>query len=269
MTKTLIAIVNASGIGRRVLFSSVFSGDAERSGFSGAIRGICIKGEIARLDALGCASRLSSDRYGVVVLNALVTALVVLLSAGCAHEKPPETVAHPELAVVHIRSVFPKSAGATEGIGFLISPDGLVATCSRFVDRDASISVTLSDGRSLPATFEQEDREGRIALIKVTGKPEEKLPFLPLQGDEFLPGVHIRAVGTSGVVHGEFEQFENLGSDVGFTAGGPVESGGPLLMDDNTVIGVVQGPADNRPGVQLATPVWRITRMVPSKAAGQ
>jgi hypothetical protein len=185
----------------------------------------------------------------------------LLAGSGCANDKPT-VVNHPELAVVRIHSVVPGMTSATDGIGFLISPDGIVATCSQLANRDARFIVTLNDGHVLPAAFVQNDPDGRISLIKIAG---EKLPFLPLQREEFLPGVHIRAVGPTGVVHAEFEQFENLGSDIGFTAGAAVESGGPLLMDDGTVIGVMQGPAGNRTGVQLATPVWRIARMMPTK----
>jgi len=258
MNQSNFVIAGTSGFGSPLSRRLLLGWDAQRSASIGAFLGIGVMRLNAPLDALRFASRLSR------VLIRFACIVGFLLAAGCAVEKPA-TVAHPELAVVRIRSTLPGGA-ATEGIGFLVSPDGLVATCNRLVDSRAYMTATFPDGHSLPAKFVQEDREGHVALIKVEG---DKLPFLPLQGDDFLPGVHIRAVGTGGAVNGEFEQFENSGSDVGFTVGGSVESGSPLLLDDNTVIGVVQGAAGNRPGVQLATPVWRIARMMPAKAPEQ
>lgn len=193
--------------------------------------------------------------FGVVLF---VAGLIFV--AGCAHEHQISTIDHPEAAIVRVHVATSGAAGPTEAIGFLVSAKGLIVTCAHLADDAASINVTLPDGRLLPAQFVQEDPDGDVALIKIVG---EKLPFLPFYDDNFGPGVHIRAVGSAGIVDGEFDHFENFGKDIDFTAATAVECGAPLLADNGQVVGMVRGPRPEHHGEQLATPAWHILKMMP------
>ena len=187
--------------------------------------------------------------------------LAALSLFGCAHEHVPQTTLHPELAVVRIASA---RGGLNPGCGFLISAHGLLVTTRRLVSSGTPVNVTLSDGRTLSATFVEEDQDADVALLRIPG---DSFPFLHLGNDDIEPVMHIRVVGPTGLSHGIFDRWENSGQAIGFTARvTAADSGAPLLADDGTVIGVVREPSPDAASAQLATPIWHVTRMVPIEA---
>lgn len=201
-------------------------------------------------------SIFSSPRVWLAVfLNALVVPL-----AGCTSHPDP-TVLHPELAVVKITTLSADPGQSTEARGFFVTADGLIVTCLHNVGRDGTVIVTPAKGPALPAEFVQEDKEADLVLIKIPG---DHRPFLHLYEGEVLPGMHVRLVGGDGVSHGVFDHWENLGKEMAFTARiGVADGGAPLLGDDGRVIGVARGIVPDRPSANVATPVWRILRMMP------
>jgi serine protease Do len=166
----------------------------------------------------------------------------------------------PMAPVVHIES---KRAGqpSVEGRGFLVSSDGVIATCSRLVADGQTLRITLSDGRTLPGTFLEQDKDSGVALVQVQGK---ELPALALFDGDIVPGMHVRALGSAGVTHGRFDHWENFGRDIDFTASvGPKDCGAPLLADDGRAMGIVLGPIEGQPGEFDAAPIWQVLRLMP------
>jgi hypothetical protein len=178
---------------------------------------------------------------------------------GCAHEHVDPTIAHPELAVVRVSS---KEAGPEARCGFLISANGMIVTTSHLMSSGSGVSVTLSDGRTYTATFVEEDHEAGLTILKIAG---EAYPFLHLHNDDTEPVLHIRVVGCSGISQGIFDHWENSGQALGLTAHTtPADAGAPVLADDGMVIGVLREPLGKSDPPPLATPIWRVTRMLPA-----
>lgn len=187
----------------------------------------------------------------------VIPLLALLPFLGCAQQHPNTAVGHPERAVVRVTSARP---GSASGSGFLISPDGLLITTSE-LSHGSSVNVTLADGRTRVATFVEEDRDADVAVLKIAG---EHYPFLGVSVVEIEPIIHIRAVSQSGLTYGMFDHWENSGQAMGFTARvTPADSGAPLLADDGAVIGVIREPSGASGSAQLATPIWRVIRMLP------
>ncbi len=72
-----------------------------------------------------------------------------------------------------------RMAGAT-GSGVIISADGLVLTAGHVISgrRSSRCTVTLPDGRNLPATYLGSDRESDLGLVKIN--EAQDLPVAPL-----------------------------------------------------------------------------------------
>lgn len=196
----------------------------------------------------------------------LSTCILCSAIVGCAEQRRTSTFEHPELAVVRLYCASPHRAGLTECRGFVVSPDGVIATSLRAIEGCTEITATPPDGPSLKAVLMEVDREGDVALLKAPG---EHMAYLHLETDEFDPGIHVRVAGSGGITHGLFDRWENFGEDIEFTAPiTPLDIGAPLLADDGKAIGVVLGPYDGRRAESLATPIYHVLRMLP-KLGGQ
>lgn len=73
------------------------------------------------------------------------------------------------------RSVVNVNTGRRSGTGLVWSSDGLIVTASHVVGRAESPTVTLSDGRELPAKVVGGDRYTDVALLKVEATGLEPL----------------------------------------------------------------------------------------------
>lgn len=196
--------------------------------------------------------------------NARATILAALLIGGCG-AKPPSTVLHPEVGMVRIRTSATEGRPVVEGLGFLVSADGVVVTCARNVHGAGEVTVNIADGGALTARVLQEDADAGIAILKVAGKD---LPSFKLFEGDIAPGMHVRMVSEGGIVHGVFDQWENFGRDIRFTARvGPQDCGAPLLADDGRVMGIVQGHFEGHGDESRATPAWHVIQMMPSLRA--
>ena len=143
-----------------------------------------------------------------------ITAALAMLVGCNTTEKNPADRLGPQSAVVRIESKSGEQS-AVEGRGFLVTSDGVIATCSKLVAGGQTLHVVLYDGRMLPAQYMQQDKESGVALvqIKATG-----LPTLRIFDDDIVPGMHVRALGSAGVTHGRFDHWENFGRDIDFTS---------------------------------------------------
>ena len=146
------------------------------------------------------------------------------------------------------------------GSGFIIDPAGYIVTNHHVVDGARSVEVTLSDGRTLPATVVGSDPETDIALLKVDAKG---LPTIPLGSSSALRVAEpVMAIGnpfgldhtvTVGIISGtgrvigagRYDDF--LQTDAAINPG---NSGGPLINTRGEVVGINSAIASRTGGFQ-------------------
>jgi S1-C subfamily serine protease len=152
-------------------------------------------------------------------------------------------------AVVHIEAGSDQGRGS--GSGFFISPDGYLLTNSHVVHGSTGLTVSLADGRRLPAMLIGDDPHTDLAILRagVTDVPHLALA----DSDAVRPGQIAIAIGspmgfqqtaTAGIVSGigrslqagSGRLIENIiQTDAALNPG---NSGGPLVNSRAEVIGV-------------------------------
>src|SRR5262249_35638950 len=184
----------------------------------------------------------------------LVFALLLVSSAWAA--APPRAVADKDLSVEEMARVVRPSAcvitvsGAEQdesrATGFVISPDGLIATNQHVVGEGRAIAVELADGSRHNVTEVYAfDRKNDLAIIRIDAK---NLPCLPL-GDATLlrDGQAVVAMGNpkglkysvvAGVVSGRRAVEGRSMIQVAIPIE-PGNSGGPLLDRRGRVVGLL------------------------------
>ena len=166
--------------------------------------------------------------------------------------------------------------GRALGSGFVVKADGTIVTNNHVVRDAGTVTVTLEDGRELPARIIGRDERTDLAVLKVdAGAP---LPFLEL-GDSAKArvGDWVMAVGnpfglggtvTTGVVsargrnigQGPYDDFLQI--DAPINSG---NSGGPLVALDGSVIGVntaIFSPTGGSVGIGFAIPSNMVRQVV-------
>jgi serine protease Do len=144
------------------------------------------------------------------------------------------------------------------GSGFIVDADGIVLTNEHVVRNADQITVTLSDGRQMPAKLLGASGTYDLAALKVEGKG---LPAARLgDSDDLVVGEWAIAIGnpfgyllndtqptvTAGVVSATRRDIKSEVSDTGMyknmiqtdAAINPGNSGGPLVNGDGEVIGI-------------------------------
>ena len=143
----------------------------------------------------------------------------------------------------------PKQTPISQGSGFLVSADGYILTNAHVVRGANKLTISLTDGRQLPAKLIGVDSSTDIGVIKVDG---EGFDFVDLgNSDDLEVGEFIIAIGspfqlqatvTVGVVSAtgrqnlsitDFEDFIQTDAAIN-----PGNSGGPLLNLSGEVIGI-------------------------------
>jgi serine protease Do len=144
------------------------------------------------------------------------------------------------------------------GSGVIVDPDGTVMTNEHVVRDAEQITVTLTDGRQLPARLVGGSSTYDLAVLKVQG---ENLPAAPFgDSDQLAVGEWAIAIGnpfgyllndpqpsvTAGVVSATHRDVKSEATDTGLykdmiqtdAAINPGNSGGPLVNADGEVIGI-------------------------------
>jgi len=174
------------------------------------------------------------------------------------------------------------------GSGFVIDKQGHILTNYHVVRGARSISVTFSNGTSVPAKVTGTDPGDDLALIKVNVSPGMLVP-LPLgDSDQVQIGEPAIAVGnpyglsgtvTLGIISGRNREMtatngrtmrDMLQTDAAINPG---NSGGPLLNAEGQVIGIntaiISGANEGNVGIGFAIPINTAKKFLPELLQSQ
>jgi serine protease Do len=162
------------------------------------------------------------------------------------------------------------------GSGFVISPDGYIATNNHVVEDVDEIEVAFADGTTLPAEIVGRDPATDIALIRVTS--EKPLTSLPLgDSSSMRPGDWVIAIGnpfglehtvTAGIVSalhrrnigaGRYDDFIQTDAAIN-----PGNSGGPLIDLRGQVVGINTAINPRANTIGFAVPINMAKEILPS-----
>ncbi|CAN5917603.1 Do family serine endopeptidase [soil metagenome] len=162
----------------------------------------------------------------------------------------------------------PAQKGQAVGTGFIVDEKGWIVTNFHVVGKADEITVTMSDGRKLPAKLVGGDEKTDVALIKV--ESDKPLPYVSFgDASKVRVGQAVMAVGnpfglggtvTTGIVSargrdiqsGPFDDY--IQTDAAINRG---NSGGPLFDMDGKVIGIntaIFSPSGGSVGLGFAIP---------------
>jgi len=134
------------------------------------------------------------------------------------------------------------------GSGFLISSSGYALTCKHVVEGVPNLTAIMNDQQEAQLNVLFTSNKYDLALVQVMAP--RKMPYLTIRDSEGLaPGNRLFAVGASAGLHstvtdGVFTGFRAIesakGNFIQFSAPvNPGNSGGPLVDENGTVVGVV------------------------------
>ncbi len=163
------------------------------------------------------------------------------------------------------------------GTGFVVSEDGLIATNFHVIEGAQIATVSFADGRVLTVEgVVGVNRVADLALLKVGGT---NLSFLKL-GSKELPqvGKDVYALGnprgrtntlSPGIVTRESEWTGDSTRIQTNAAISPGSSGGPLLDEYGTVVGITTGFILDSQNLNLAVPVELLARLLAGRGEVQ
>lgn len=176
----------------------------------------------------------------------------------------------------------PQQKGQALGSGFIISADGTIVTNNHVIENATKITVTLDDGKELPAKLIGADAKNDIAVLKI--EAEGKLPTVAWGNSDVLrAGDPVLAIGdpfgigttvTAGIVSargrdlhsGPYDDFIQV--DAAINHG---NSGGPLVNALGEVVGIntaIYSPNGGNVGVGFAIPSAQAQKVVEKIVAG-
>lgn len=170
----------------------------------------------------------------------------------------------------------PGRIAEARGSGFIVSADGFVVTNNHVVQDAKSVTVTLDDGRELPAKVIGRDPRSDIAVLKI--EAATALPYLELAATtDVRPGEWVLAMGnpfglggtvTAGIVSargrnigaGPYDDFIQIDAPINHG-----NSGGPLFNQAGQVVGVnsaILSPSGGSIGIGFAIPSDMVSKVV-------
>lgn len=156
------------------------------------------------------------------------------------------------------------------GTGFVIDPQGLIATNFHVIEEGRPLRVEMASGRELPVlAIEASDRTLDLAVIRVDveGKP---LTALPLSDTPALPqGTEVIAFGnplglSNSVVAGIVSAVREIDGRAMIQLAIPVQrgnSGGPVVDPDGEVVGIVNMKSAVDDNLGFAIPIAELTKL--------
>jgi serine protease Do len=160
-----------------------------------------------------------------------------------------------------------RHSGQALGSGFIISSDGYVVTNNHVVEHASNVTLTLDDGRTVPAKVVGTDKKTDLALLKIT--EGGNFPHVDFATKEPRIGDWVLAVGnpfglggtvTAGIVSargrdigaGPYDDFLQIDAPVNRG-----NSGGPTFDTQGNVVGVntaIYSPSGGSVGIGFAIP---------------
>ena len=221
----------------------------------------------------------------LVLLILLAPSPLFGAEAGSCGAKPvPELYKETSPAVVFISSVGIDPFKITDrvtssiGSGFFFDPKGLILTNSHVVYRRRAITVTLDDGKTLPAKLLGADPILDLAVLRVSA-PDAAPPALNLgNSDKAQVGDEVFAIGnplgldqtlTRGIISGlnrllpdtpTSRMLPFIQTDAAINLG---NSGGPLLNRCGEVVGVITAVLPDAQNLGFAIPINLAKKFVP------
>ena len=155
--------------------------------------------------------------------------------------------------------------GMAQGSGFFISPDGYIVTNNHVVEHATDVTVTTSEGKTIPARVIGTDPKTDLALLKV--KEGSDYPYVSFASQAPRVGDWVIAVGnpfglggtvTAGIVSargrdigaGPYDDFLQIDAPVNHG-----NSGGPTFNGQGEVVGVntaIFSPSGGSVGIGFA-----------------
>jgi serine protease Do len=224
----------------------------------------------------------------VRIISSTLVCLSLLGAVACGGQKSTSAPAEAPRAEPHssIRSPAEIAARSTPsvvsvrteqslGTGFIVSPDGLIATNLHVVAGNSEITVTLSDHREFQVVeIWNGDRQRDLVIMRIQAK---KLPVIPLgDSDGIHPGDTVVAIGhplglEDTVSNGLVSAVRKL--DKGLTVLqisapiAPGSSGGPIFNDHGEVIGVATAIMLGGQNINFGVPVSYLKELLKRPAA--
>ncbi len=163
----------------------------------------------------------------------------------------------------------------SQGSGFLISPDGYVVTNNHVVENATEVSLTMEDGKTVPATVVGTDKKTDLALLKIS--QAGTYPHVGFGGAVPRVGDWVIAVGnpfglggtvTAGIVSARGRDIGSGPYDDFLQIDAPVNrgnSGGPTFNLQGQVVGVntaIFSPTGGSVGIGFAIPAETVQSVV-------
>jgi serine protease Do len=154
--------------------------------------------------------------------------------------------------------------GQAQGSGFFISSDGYIVTNNHVVDHATEVTVTTSDGKSMPAKVIGIDSKTDLALLKAQGSDFPAVSFAsqaPRVGDWVIAVGNPFGLGgtvTAGIVSARGRDIGSGPYDDFLQIDAPVNhgnSGGPTFNAEGEVVGVntaIFSPSGGSVGIGFA-----------------
>ncbi len=152
-----------------------------------------------------------------------------------------------------------------QGSGFFISPDGYIVTNNHVVEHASDVTITTSDGKTIPARVVGADPKTDLALLKV--KEGSNYPYVAFASQPPRVGDWVIAVGnpfglggtvTAGIVSARGRDIGSGPYDDFLQIDAPVNhgnSGGPTFNSNGEVVGVntaIFSPSGGSVGIGFA-----------------
>jgi S1-C subfamily serine protease len=166
------------------------------------------------------------------------------------------------------------------GSGMIINKDGYILTNNHVVATADKMTVTLNDGRQIPAKLVGRDTYSDVAVLKI--EAPNLVPVTLGDSNKLRPGEWVIAVGsplgfdhtvTLGIVSALSRKIPDLNSNVSFiqtdAAINPGNSGGPLVNLKGEVIGINTAISGRGQNIGFATPVNELKSIVATLMAGK
>jgi S1-C subfamily serine protease len=155
------------------------------------------------------------------------------------------------------------------GTGFIVSPDGLIATNLHVVAGNSDITVTLSDHREFQVVeIWNGDVKRDLVIMRIQAK---KLPVIPLgDSDNIHPGDAVVAIGhplglEDTVSNGLVSAVRKLDKGTVLQISAPIapgSSGGPIFNDHGEVIGVATAIMLGGQNINFGVPVSYVKELL-------